>query len=274
MSEESKEVKSAEERFKELGGEVKGGTKRGFGSLLVGGEGKKSVSAVLSIVVSALLAITLAAVMVTSIAPSKADVENLGTEVDSLASEVATLTTDIGAVESSLAGKASTTSVTNLAADLTALTATVDALESPDLTSLEASIAALEDRIEALEVGGENGTALSLTPVSTLPTIVNDGKYDFTVRVTNSALTPETGMIMLQLHAYSGSCAITSITMSGLPSFTAPDYDPSQSVCETVTIFSEDVVIGAGDSRIYQFSMTLDQGGVAFEWVPTLSMVD
>lgn len=133
----------------------------------------------------------------------------------------------------------------------------------------------IEGRLEILESGGNPGSDnLLLDQISAIPVIVNDGTYDFTVRVTNIAQKPVTGRIVLTLNAYSGSCNVRSVTTAGSPDFLAAEYSPNQAAADTVTLFSEGIVMGAASARIYQFSLTLDQAEVPFEWVGLINIAE
>ncbi len=147
-----------------------------------------------------------------------------------------------------------------------------------DLADLKDDIKDLSKAINGSS-GGTGGTTpppsvstLSLTLLSTTPTIVNDGVYDFTVRVANDGSAPASGTIVVQLFAYSGACDVNDITMTGDPAFNTVDYTPIRTSAQTVTIFSEQIVVASGTSKVYQFSLDLDQGGVPFEWVPVVGL--
>jgi hypothetical protein len=92
--------------------------------------------------------------------------------------------------------------------------------------------------------------------------------------VSNDGSSPATSTVVLELFAYSGACDVVSITMTGDPAFPSVDYNPIQTSAQTVTIFSDPVVVASGTSKIYQFTLDLDQGGVPFEWIPVVGLAD
>jgi len=184
---------------------------------------------------------------------------------------------------------ASSTSLSSIAGDIIGLRADLDSLSAStgkdwtgDIGTLSSEIDALQAlldeigiKLATLEAGGTTtANPLELALLSASPLIVNDGSYTFIVRVTNVAAQPETGRIVLTLHAYSGSVAITSVNMLGSPSFMAAEYDPAKSAAQTITVFSDSIVIGASSSRIYEFTLVLLQGGASFEWISTLAVAN
>lgn len=201
------------------------------------------------------------------------------TEISSIANDINGLRKDIDALVAT-AGKDWSGDISTLSGDIVTLTGNVSALSGnmtllqTTLINIELALLDIEARLVSLEAGGTPTTTdpLELALLSASPVIVSDGNYSFTVRVTNTAVQPETGRIVLQLYAYSGSVAVTSVGMTGSPSFMAAEYDPVQTAAKTITIFSDSIVIGASSSKIYEFTLVLDQGGAAFEWVDMLAI--
>lgn len=184
------------------------------------------------------------------------------TDLSSIAGDIIRLRDDIEDLEAST-GKDWTGDISTLSGEIDALQALLDELEA---------------KLADFEAGGTTiANPLELALLSVSPLIVSGGSYAFTVRVTNTAIQPETGRIVLQLHAYSGSVAITSASVAstptvGNPSFMAAEYDPAKSAAQTITVFSDSIVVGASSSKIYEFTLILNQGGASFEWISILQI--
>jgi len=179
--------------------------------------------------------------------------------------------------------------ISGLRADLDALAATQGKDWAGDISTLQASLTSIElilldmeARLLDLEEGDTTPTKpLELSLLSTSPLITKSGNYSFTVRVTNTAVQPETGRIVLQLHAYSGSVGValaSAVPITGGLAFSMPaEYDPTKTATQKVTIFSDSIVVGASSSKIYEFKLVLahtenDPGEVSFEWKSTLAI--
>jgi len=150
-----------------------------------------------------------------------------------------------------------------------------------DLDKIQGDIKDINKALNGSGSSGGGGTtpppatsSLTISLLSTTPTIVNDGVYDFTVRVANDGSSPASGTIVLQLFAYSGACDVNAIAMTGDPAFNTVDYNPIRTSAQTITIFSDQVVVASGTSKIYQFSLDLDQGGIPFEWIPVVGLAN
>ena len=141
-----------------------------------------------------------------------------------------------------------------LESDIDDLKDTVGHDYSDDIDSIMETLDDLKKAInQSGSSGGSGGTTpppssspLTLTLLSSTPTIVNDGVYDFTVRVANDGSTPASGTIVVQLFAYSGACDVNNIIMTGDPAFNTVDYNPIQTSAQTVTIFSDQIVVASG----------------------------
>lgn len=146
------EEKSAEERLKEVEG--KPGSKE---TKLLRNE-RSPATGLVTMLVTVLLAVVLSAMVALYLAPSKGAVTNLGEDLAGFSSHLTTLQGKVGNLETSVAGKASTGSVTELAEKLEGL---VPADFSEELANLETLILDEVDNIEAsIDANGANVTLL------------------------------------------------------------------------------------------------------------------